>query len=129
MTCEMRPLPAGRGFHDSAGRGDAIAREPSRRLARGFGYICGDSRRRRNSLKNRAISGCVVAFEQGREFLVCFGLHGLKFVLARFEFIPFRCFLEKHVQFEHFFEQFRRNIFRSLLADIESFLRSKYSAR
>src|SRR3954454_19335127 len=45
MTCETRPLPAGRGLHDSAGRGDAIAREPSRRPARGFVYICGDSRR------------------------------------------------------------------------------------
>ena len=78
-----------------------------------------------NALKNRAVLGYVVAFEQGREFLVCFGLHGFEFRPGSLEFIPFRCFLEKHVQFEHFFEQFRRNIFRSLLADIESFLRQQ----
>ena len=37
-------------------------------------------------------------------------------------FIPAAQFLKRHVQLEHFFQQFRRNVLRPLLPDIESIL-------
>ena len=44
-------------------------------------------------------------------------------------FVAVSQLFERHVQLEDFFEQFGRNVFRSLLADVEAFGFSRYSAR
>jgi len=72
-----------------------------------------------------AIARTVVLCELRLKFLVDIVAHARKFLLRFRErsprlFVSAAQFLERHVQLKHLFQQLRRDVFRSLFADVES---------